>query len=717
MPVAEIPARICTRQEAGAPDAALVPRMQAGDEGAFEAIFKRHHAPLLSYCRHVLGDQDEAEDALQQAFIKAHQAMLGGTAPRELRPWLYAIARNCCLSAIAARKPTAALADDAPSLAGLSDQVHQREDLRELLAGIGRLPEDQRSALLLAELDDLSHQVIATIVGCPVNRVKALVYQARSALIADRDARNTPCQDIREQLSVAHGGELRRGPLRRHLKLCAGCRDFQLAVGAQRQSLAAVLPVAPSAGLAAVILGHGAAHAAAAAGAGGAGGGLAPAGGVVGTGVGATATGGTGIATTGTTAATTAVGAGAGASAGGGTSVGALIGGGLITKLAVGGTVVALATAGAVTVHNRLAHGAIPHQSTHLQLVSSPVTGRRSVAAYTGSSGPPSSLGPGSAPGPALSNGTSPPGPAGSAGPEPSTELSALGGANPLLTPPNTLTPSLVGPYNPGQPAVKAGGSRSSAGRDPSARAKHRAALRRRRLRRARRLRKAHRRARLRMALRKALRHHHRLVTPKPQQPPAAPAPASVRAHHRIARPTPAPGTIGQSTGTPTTGSESHGARGRHHRSAAGTGTTSTGTGTGAGATGTGGGKAGSGIGTGKAGSRTGAGNTGSGTSEGKASGSGSGKAGGGTGITPSKTKAGGGAGGTPSKAEAGGGERSGTGSAGSTSGTGGATEQSPTTTGTSETTGGGGAGATRGQGTTPRPKKHLVEEEQLPNF
>src|SRR5580704_4834133 len=87
-------------------DAALVRCVQAGDERAFAAIFKRHHAPLLSYCRHVLGNHEEGEDALQQAFIRAHQALLGGTTPRELRPWLYAIARNCCLSAISARKPT-----------------------------------------------------------------------------------------------------------------------------------------------------------------------------------------------------------------------------------------------------------------------------------------------------------------------------------------------------------------------------------------------------------------------------------------------------------------------------------------------------------------------------------------------------------------------------------------------------------------------------------
>jgi RNA polymerase sigma factor (sigma-70 family) len=305
---------------------------RARDERSFEALFRRHHAPLLSYCRHMLGDGDEAEDALQQAFIRAHRAMLGGTEPREVRPWLYAIARNCCLSALAARKPTEPLQDRTPGLAGLAEEVHRREDLRELLAGIARLPEDQRSALLLAELEDLSHREIAGIVECPVSKVKALIYQARSALIADRDALGTPCRDIREQLAVARGGELRRGPLRRHLNLCAGCRDFQLAVGAQRESLAAVLPVLPGAGLTAAILAHAAAHTA------------------------ASSAGGAGISASGAAATT----AGAGASAGGGTGVSTLLGGGLVGKLALGGTIVVLATAGAVAIH----HPAYAHQPT-----------------------------------------------------------------------------------------------------------------------------------------------------------------------------------------------------------------------------------------------------------------------------------------------------------------------------------------------------------------
>jgi RNA polymerase sigma factor (sigma-70 family) len=348
-PESKIFARACAR---GPSDDALIQRVRAGDEASFEAIFRRHHRALLSYCRHMLGDRDEAEDALQQSFIRAHKALTGAAPPRQLRPWLYAIARNCCLSAIAARRPTVDLEEGAtPSLAGLSDQVRAREDLRELVADIARLPEDQRSALLLAELDDLSHQAIATVVGCPVSKVKALIYQARTCLIAERDARNASCLDIREQLSVAHGGELRRGPLRRHLSACAGCRDFQHAVAAQRQALAAVLPVLPSGALAARILGHIAAHGAGTASIGSAGAGIAPAGGVAATGTSVATSAGAGMTAVETAGATALAGAVSG------TGTGALVGGGLLAKFALVGTVAALASVGAVAIPHRLAHG------------------------------------------------------------------------------------------------------------------------------------------------------------------------------------------------------------------------------------------------------------------------------------------------------------------------------------------------------------------------
>jgi len=79
--------------------------------------------------------------------------------------------------------------------------------------------------------------------------VKSLVFQARSGLIERKQARETPCQEIREQLATLRGGSLRRGPLRRHLKACPGCSEFRDEVRRQRQMVAALLPVVPTLGL------------------------------------------------------------------------------------------------------------------------------------------------------------------------------------------------------------------------------------------------------------------------------------------------------------------------------------------------------------------------------------------------------------------------------------------------------------------------------------
>ena len=125
---------------------------------------------------------------------------------------------------------------------------------------------------MLAELGDLSHPEIANVIGCPPAKVKALVFQARSSLIADRDARATPCGEIRQLLESARGGVLRRGPLRRHLRHCDPCAAYRVAIEGRSSGLALVLPVAPTAGLKAAVLagagglGGGAETAAAAAG-------------------------------------------------------------------------------------------------------------------------------------------------------------------------------------------------------------------------------------------------------------------------------------------------------------------------------------------------------------------------------------------------------------------------------------------------------------------
>ena len=128
---------------------------------------------------------------------------------------------------LAARRPVAVRVDDVePSFDGLADDVALRADLRELVADLGRLPEDQRAALVLFELGGLSQAEIAGAIGVPAGKVKALVFQARTELMAERDARPTPCDSIREELSVARGGALRRGPLRRHLITASPARPI-----------------------------------------------------------------------------------------------------------------------------------------------------------------------------------------------------------------------------------------------------------------------------------------------------------------------------------------------------------------------------------------------------------------------------------------------------------------------------------------------------------
>ena len=258
-----------------------------GDERAFEELYDRHHGALLGFCRHMLGSREEGEDALQQTFLRAHRALLTHGAPVDVRPWLFAIARNRCRSIHAARKDAASPDDQLePSTDGLSADVEQRSDLRALLADIEQLPEDQRSALVLAELADMPHTEIGAVIGVPAAKVKALVHQARTHLIAEREARETPCELIRVQLANARGGELRRGPLRRHLNRCEPCRAYRKAVADQRVALGLLLPVIPSAGLKDAVLGAigaGGGGGAAAAAAGGAAGAATAAGGGGGT--------------------------------------------------------------------------------------------------------------------------------------------------------------------------------------------------------------------------------------------------------------------------------------------------------------------------------------------------------------------------------------------------------------------------------------------------
>jgi len=257
-------------------DERLVDEVRHGSAAAFELLYDRHSGGILAFCRHMLRSADDAEDAVQHTFIAAH-ADIGRRGARDLhvKAWLYTIARNRCLSMLRARReiPT----DDGIEIVTdrLSDDVQQREDLRALVADVHKLPDDQREALVLAEVGDLAHDEIARVLGCEASKVKSLVFQARSALIDRRLGRETPCAEIREQIATLRGGALRRSSLRHHLESCPGCSQYRDEVRRQRAMLAVALPVIPSAALKAHALGSlglgGGSAALASAGAGGAG--------------------------------------------------------------------------------------------------------------------------------------------------------------------------------------------------------------------------------------------------------------------------------------------------------------------------------------------------------------------------------------------------------------------------------------------------------------
>ena len=224
-----------------ASDRSLVEHVRAGSEPAFEVLFARHYPAVLAYCRRFLRSAEEAEDAAQQTFVAAYRELTDRTQPLALRPWLYTVARNRCLTALRVGRARPLDEGDAAGPDHVVAEVTAREDLRALLEDVTELPEDQRSALVLALLADMPHDEIADVLGCSHAKVKALVFQARTSLGAARAARATPCTEIRAQLDTGRGAALRRAVLRRHLNHCPGCAEYR----DEHRHARCLLPLAP----------------------------------------------------------------------------------------------------------------------------------------------------------------------------------------------------------------------------------------------------------------------------------------------------------------------------------------------------------------------------------------------------------------------------------------------------------------------------------------
>src|SRR4051794_24288253 len=227
----------------------LIAMARAGNPGAFEAIVDRYQGRLLGFCRQMLGSTEDAEDVLQEVFVNAYKAMLADEREINLRPWLYRIARNRCLNYL--RKPKADAQesmDMVPEVeaASTAERVHNREEFRQILSDVNKLPETQRAALLLREMDALSYEEIAAAMETTVPSVKSLLVRARISLAEASQARLLTCGEVHVELSEAAEG-LRKvsAPVRRHVRECEECADFRSQVRSNEKALAALFPVGP----------------------------------------------------------------------------------------------------------------------------------------------------------------------------------------------------------------------------------------------------------------------------------------------------------------------------------------------------------------------------------------------------------------------------------------------------------------------------------------
>jgi RNA polymerase sigma factor (sigma-70 family) len=230
-------------------DEKLIAMARGGNPGAFEAIVDRYQGRLLGFCRQMLKSTEDAEDVLQEVFVNAYRAMLADEREINLRPWLYRIARNRCLNHL--RKPTADAQESmdmvpAVEASSTAEKVHNREEFRQLLTDVSKLPETQRSALLLREIDALSYEEIAEAMDTSVPSVKSLLVRARISLAEASQARQLTCGEVRLELAEASEG-LRKvsGPVRRHVRVCEECADFRSQVRSNDKVLAALFPVGP----------------------------------------------------------------------------------------------------------------------------------------------------------------------------------------------------------------------------------------------------------------------------------------------------------------------------------------------------------------------------------------------------------------------------------------------------------------------------------------
>jgi RNA polymerase sigma factor (sigma-70 family) len=225
-------------------DERLTRRAVEGDEHAFAAIFRRYHQSLYRFCLAIVGNPEDAQDALQNTMIKVLRALPGEERQVELKPWLYRIAHNESIDLLRRRRETRQL--DVEQIApgyGLAEDAATRERLRQLIADLKELPSRQREVLVMREMAGLDFEEIGIALDTSGAVARQTLYEARRGLRQMGEGREMSCDEVTRALSDGDGRVVRRRDVRAHLRSCAACRAFREEIKGRQRDLAALAPL------------------------------------------------------------------------------------------------------------------------------------------------------------------------------------------------------------------------------------------------------------------------------------------------------------------------------------------------------------------------------------------------------------------------------------------------------------------------------------------
>lgn len=165
-----------------AEDATLVSRSLNGDAGAFEALVGRHQRAMYTVACRMLGNRDDARDAVQSAFIKVYQHLSTFDSRHRFFSWTYRIVVNECLNMLRSRRPEDALSPAIAAVGTPFDSAAAQQRATQVQRALLQLPPDARAVVLLRHFGELSYDEIGEALGVPAKTVKSRLHSARQKL-------------------------------------------------------------------------------------------------------------------------------------------------------------------------------------------------------------------------------------------------------------------------------------------------------------------------------------------------------------------------------------------------------------------------------------------------------------------------------------------------------------------------------------------------------